>query len=94
MKGEDGEGEPYVQITSPLNWSTFKYDSTIPSAAQKIWLSFASNLTYDEIQRAINGQPFNEAFLSVFPGAYVVEVHLLKNREIISSDESRFHITE
>jgi hypothetical protein len=87
-----GQSQEYVQITSPLNWSVFKYNPSTPQSAQKIWLSFSSNLPYDEAKWTLNGQPFDGKFLEVIPGEYQITISLYQEGILIGTDESNFRI--
>ncbi len=92
----DTEKKDYIKITSPLDKSVYKINSSLPIDTQKIKLNFHSNIDYDRSIWYIDNKVFEWEFLSISDiwKNIKVKVEVYKDGKNMWSDEIKIEVNK
>ena len=85
-------GQSYLTITNPLEWSLYKQESWKGANKQQIHLDFKTNKDYDTAYWALDTARVSGDFLDLLPGYHTLEIFLLKDGEIVWKDATHFQV--
>lgn len=90
----DLKKEDFLEITSPLNWSIYEIDSTIPKDYQKVKINFETNIEYNNKKVFINWVEFKNDFINIFLYKWENElkIEIFKDDKLINSKKTYFKI--
>ncbi|MDD2486753.1 MAG: transglycosylase domain-containing protein [Candidatus Gracilibacteria bacterium] len=82
----------YLEITNPIDSEKFQIDEFRPTDKQKIRLQFSTNISYDKSFWFMDDKKVEETFIPLLRGKHKLELKLLKDGQIIKSDQIHFEV--